>query len=332
MEDEKRLPNMRTEIKFSRFSWGVLAYNVLVVLFGAFVRATGSGAGCGAHWPLCNGVVIPRPERIETVIELTHRLTSGVVLILAAVLLVWAWRKYPKGSLLRISSGAVVFFTITEALVGASLVLFGWVENDDSVARAISMMVHLVNTFLLLGAITFTAWWATTGEPKRLSWRGVNGPLLAAGAAAILLLGASGAVTALGDTLFPASSLAEGIRQEFSSTAHYLVRMRVYHPAIAVSVGIYLLLATVWVRRKIAEPHLERITTLLFGLYGTQMVAGVINVALLAPIWMQIVHLLISTLIWITFILMFSVVTGGVEAAPRLGHHEVHQGIGQVAE
>ncbi|NLG99118.1 MAG: heme A synthase [Chloroflexi bacterium] len=323
---------MGTETKFSRFSWIVLAYNVLVVLFGAFVRATGSGAGCGAHWPLCNGVVIPRPERIETVIELTHRLTSGMVIILAAVLVVWAWRKYPKGSLLRFSSGAVGFFTITESLVGASLVLFGWVADDDSVARAISMMVHLVNTFLLLGAITLTAWWSTTGEPKGLAWKGVNGPLLAAGAAAILLLGASGAVTALGDTLFPASSLAEGIREEFSQTAHYLVRMRVYHPAIAVIVGIYLFLATVWVRRNVAEPHLERITTLLFGLYGAQLAAGLINVVLLAPVWMQIVHLLISTLIWITFILLFSIVIGGVETAPRLGHHEVHQGVGQVAE
>src|SRR5512146_1869905 len=97
--------------RFAKFSWGVLGYNVFVILFGAYVRATGSGAGCGAHWPLCNGVVIPHPQRIETIIEFTHRLTSGLTLVLVAALVIWAWRKYPKGSLLRWSSGAAIFFT-----------------------------------------------------------------------------------------------------------------------------------------------------------------------------------------------------------------------------
>src|SRR5512138_1420814 len=123
--------------RLARFAWLVLAWNLAVILFGAFVRATGSGAGCGAHWPLCNGVVIPHPQQIETVIEFTHRLTSGLTLILMVILVIWAWRKYPKGSLLRWSSAAAIFFTITEALVGASLVLFGWVAKDTSAARAI---------------------------------------------------------------------------------------------------------------------------------------------------------------------------------------------------
>ncbi len=45
---------------FSRYAWGVLLWNVLVALWGAYVRATGSGAGCGSHWPTCNGEILPR--------------------------------------------------------------------------------------------------------------------------------------------------------------------------------------------------------------------------------------------------------------------------------
>jgi heme a synthase len=149
--------------RFSKFAWILLVYTIFVILFGAFVRATGSGAGCGAHWPLCNGEVIPRPQAMETVIELTHRLTSGVMLIMVAVLGYWGFKIYPAGSMIRKAVVLTIFFTITEALVGAGLVLFGLVADNDSVARAFSMMVHLVNTFLLLAAITFTAWWATFG-------------------------------------------------------------------------------------------------------------------------------------------------------------------------
>ena len=325
--------------RFSKFSWAVLAYNIFVILFGAFVRATGSGAGCGAHWPLCNGMVLPQPERIATVIEFTHRITSGFTLILVVALVVWAWRKYPAGSAIRKSSGFALFFTITEALVGAGLVLFRLVENNDSLARAFSVMVHLVNTFLLLAALTVTAWWATDGEPRRIQFHGITGGLLIVGGLSILLLGASGAITALGDTLFPSSSLAAGFRDDFSPAAHYLISMRVYHPGIAVSVGIFIALVTLWVRRKMAEPRLEAVTTGLFGLYGLQILLGIINVGLLAPVWMQIIHLLVSNLVWILFILMATIVFGSAvpvralaEDAPGLSNHELHNRVDEAKE
>jgi heme A synthase len=309
--------------RFATFAWILLVYTIFVILFGAFVRATGSGAGCGAHWPLCNGEVIPRPEAIETVIELTHRLTSGVMMLMVLGLGVWGFRKFPAGSLLRKSIVLVMVFTITEALVGAGLVLFGLVADNDSVARAFSMMVHLVNTFFLLAAITFTAWWATHGEPERFRVAGLNGTLLVIGGLGMLLLGASGAVTALGDTLYPASSLAEGLQEKFSPTASYLVRMRLYHPSIAVTVGLYLILATIFVRRRTDGPWIETLSYSLYGLYGTQIILGIINVALLAPVWMQIIHLLVSCLIWITFVLFSSEVLSNF--APRLGHQVVNQ-------
>ena len=326
--------------RFAKYTWGVLLYNILVILFGAFVRASGSGAGCGAHWPLCNGVVIPRPQQIETVIEFTHRITSGITLPLVILLVFWAWRLYPRRSPIRTSSLLVVVFTITEALVGAGLVLFQLVADNDSVARAFSMMVHLVNTFLLVGAITITGWWASTKVPERLHFHGITGALLLIGALGILLLGASGAVTALGDTLYPSSSLAQGLRDDFAPGAPFLIRLRVLHPGIAVSVGIYLALVTAWVRRSRFDPRLEDITLGLFVLYGLQIILGIINVALLAPIWIQIVHLLFSNLVWIAFMLMstviFSVPAPAAAAAPnhavRLSDHEIHDRVNKAKE
>jgi heme A synthase len=317
--------------KFAKYVWAVLAYTVLVILYGAFVRATGSGAGCGAHWPLCNGQVIPRAEQVETLIEFVHRLTSGVTLPLVIILFIWARRLYAKSSLIRVSSGASVFFTITEALVGAGLVLFGLVADNDSVARAISMVVHLVNTFLLVGALGLTALWATRGEPGRLRFANLNGLLLGIGLLGMLILGASGAVTALGDTLFPASGpLSEEIRKDFSPTAHYLLRLRVFHPGIAVGVGIYLGMVTAWIRRKYAAENnnaLETVTSAFFWLYGLQIVLGVINVALFAPVWMQIIHLLVTNLIWISYILMTGLVLGNLTAS--VSDHALHDPVGQ---
>lgn len=315
--------------KFARYAWGVLAYTIFVILFGAFVRASGSGAGCGAHWPLCNGEVIPRPERIETIIELTHRVTSGLTIPLIVVLVVWAWRLFQKGSPIRVTSALTFFFIITESLVGAGLVLFELVADNESVARAIWMMAHLINTFLLVANLVVTAWWASTGVPERMRLHGLSGGLLVIGGLAILLLGASGAVTALGDTLYPSNSLAEGVAQDFSPNAPWLIQLRIFHPGIAVSVGIYLFLSTVWVRRQHQIQRVETLTNVLFGLYITQIILGVINVALLAPIWMQIVHLLASNLVWMAFVLLSAVVFGNL--APGLRHEQVNHPIHTVS-
>jgi heme A synthase len=317
----------RSISNFSRFAWSALVYNIFVILFGAFVRATGSGAGCGEHWPLCNGVVLPRPERIETVIEFTHRITSGITLILAFIFVIWAWRTYSRGSVIRKTAGLVLFFTITEALVGAGLVLFGLVQDNDSVARAISMMVHLVNTFLLLASIALTAYWSTIGPPERISLHGVSAVLAMIGCASILVLGASGAITALGDTLFPSTSLVEGLKSDFADTSHYLIQLRVYHPAIAVTVGVLLFCITYIIRRKIHNAQIDNLTNILFVLYIVQILIGIMNVALLAPVWLQIVHLLQSNMIWISFVLLTGEVLG--DLSPGTVHQEVYKTVEQ---
>jgi heme A synthase len=313
--------------KFSRFAWSVLVYNIFVILLGAFVRATGSGAGCGKHWPLCNGVVLPRPERIETIIEFTHRITSGITLILAVVLVLWAWRSYSRGNIIRKTAGLVLFFTITEALVGAGLVLFGLVQDDDSVARAISMMVHLVNTFLLIACIALTAHWSSTKTPEKISFRGVSAVLAILGCMSILVLGASGAVTALGDTLFPSASLAEGLKSDFAETSHYLIRLRVYHPAIAVTVGALLYIITIFIRRNNKKNQVENFSNILFVLYALQIIIGIMNVILRAPVWLQIIHLLQSNLIWISFVLLTGEVLSNL--SPGTAHQEVNKPVEQ---
>lgn len=290
--------------KFAKYAWGVLGYNLLVILWGAYVRATGSGAGCGSHWPLCNGEVIPRAPGIETLIELTHRLTSGLAFLLVLGMLVWALRAHPKGSNVRLGAWLSMFFIFTEALVGAGLVLFEWVADDVSSGRVVSISVHLVNTFLLLAALTLTAWWASGGARLQLKDRGPVAWVFLAGALGMLVIGVSGAVTALGDTLFPVETLGEGLRQDFSPTAHFLVRLRVWHPIIAVLVGFYLMFVGGLVYMFRSDPWVKRFALGLVGLFIVQLLAGLVNLLLLAPVWMQLVHLLLADLVWITLVLL----------------------------
>ncbi len=290
--------------RFARYAWGVLAYNLIVILWGAYVRATGAGAGCGSHWPLCNGEVIPRSPRIETLVEFTHRASSGLALLMVVGLLAWAFRAYPKGHRVRLGAGLSMFFMVTEALVGAGLVLFELVAENASMARAFSMAIHLMNTFLLLAALTMTAWWASGG--RALRWRGREGTgwALGVGLLGVLVLGVSGAVTALGDTLFPARSLVEGVQQDFSPTAHFLIRLRLLHPVIAVSVGIYVVVMAGLVALGRSERVTRWLARALTGLFLVQLGAGLLNLILLAPVWMQLVHLLLADLVWIALVLL----------------------------
>ncbi len=289
---------------FARFAWAVLFVNMLVVLWGAFVRATGSGAGCGSHWPLCNGEVIPRAPQIGTIIEFSHRLSSGLALILVVILFVWAWKIFPKKHPVRLGASLSFFFIITEALVGAALVLFKWVAQDASTGRVISIAVHLVNTFLLLASITLTAWWASGGSPIQIKGNGKKSWVLISALAGVLLIGVTGAITALGDTLFPSASLAEGIRQDFLSTGHILIRLRIWHPITAVLVAFYVGFIAYWEWNSNQDYWVRRFSATLGGLFILQLCAGLLNVFLLAPVWMQLIHLLLAESVWISLILL----------------------------
>jgi heme A synthase len=310
--------------RFARFAWIVLAYTLAVILWGAAVRATGSGAGCGSHWPLCNGEMIPRAPGVETVIEYSHRLTSGLAGILSILLVVGAFRTRPRRHPARWAAALSLFFMITEGAVGAGLVLFEMVADNQSMARALWMIAHLLNTFFLLAALALTAHFASGGAPLRLRGRGALGAWLGLGAAALVLAGMSGAVAALGDTLFPAASLTEALKQDLSTSSHLLIRLRLLHPLIAVGAGILLVVLALRWLREVPAPGVARFARWTVALVFVQLAAGAVNVLLLAPVWLQLVHLLLADLLWIAFLLLgASALAVEGAAAPARGRSEV---------
>ncbi len=310
---ENRQPLQLT--RFAKFAWSVLAYNLAVIVWGAYVRASVSGNGCGSHWPLCNGEFIPTAPQLKTLIEFSHRLTSGLSVVLLVVLVVWAWRAYPTGHRVRRAATLALVFIFTEALVGAGLVLFELVAQNASIARALFMSVHLLNTFVLLAVLTLAAWWASGAPRVRLTGQGIVPHLFALGLFGALVLAVSGAVTALGDTLFPARTLAEGMQQDFSPTAHFLLRLRVLHPALALAVGCYVVLTASYVSNFLRPTaRVQRLTALLVTVFLLQLGAGLLNLYLLAPVWLQLAHLLLADLLWLALVLT----TAAALAAPAV--------------
>ena len=281
----------------------MLAYNIGVILWGAYVRATGSGAGCGSHWPLCNGVVLPRDPSAATLIEFSHRITSGLALVSVVVLLVWVWRSVPRPHPARAAAALSVFFMFTEAAVGAGLVLFELVADNASMARALFVAVHLLNTFILLGCIALTAWWLSGGAPVRLAGQGRRAAALIALCVALLVSSSSGAIAALGDTLYPQGSLTSALRADLSPTSHVLIRLRIFHPMLAAATALALLLFANRLARG-AGPTASRLATIVVSVALAQIAAGIVNVLLLAPVWMQMVHLLVADVLWVSVVLL----------------------------
>jgi heme A synthase len=290
--------------RFAKFSWGVLGWNMLVILWGALVRATGSGAGCGNHWPTCNGEIIPTPQRIQTEIEFTHRMMSGVALIAVLILLIWGLRKFPKGSQQRVGFIGAAVFILLEALLGAGLVLFNLVGTNQSVFRAVAISLHLLNTFFLLAFLSLNAWWASGGKPVSLKNQGSRLVLFAIGLGGVAIIGMSGAITALGDTLFPSTSLAQTMAEQSAPGAHFLIQLRIYHPIIAIMVGLYSLYLVRYLFNHFNGPVGKRLCLQVGILIGIQWTAGMTNVILLAPVWMQIIHLFLADSVWISYILL----------------------------
>lgn len=305
------------DARLARYAWGVIVYNLAVIVWGAYVRASGSGAGCGAHWPLCDGAVIPRSPDAAMLIELSHRLTSGIALLSVVLLVAWTRRVHPAGSAARRGAWLSLGFMLMEAAVGAGLVLFELVADNASMARAMFIAVHLANTFLLLGALTLTAHWVSGGLD--VTTRGRSALSLAVGGLVmgLILVGVSGAVAALGDTLFPATSLRDAFLADASATSHVLIRLRVLHPALAIGVGLVLLLVCprLPLATKLEEGDSHPGTTVA-GLVALQLGLGLANVLLLAPVWMQLLHLFVADLVWIAFVQLAALVLADTERAP----------------
>jgi heme A synthase len=272
-----------------RYAWFVLGFNVAVILLGALVRATGSGAGCGRSWPTCHGQLVPELSG-ATVVEYTHRLASGCALVLVAILIVWVWRSVPKGAPARKGATAAGVSIAGEALIGAAIVLAEWVGDDTSIARAVAVPLHLVNTLVLLAALSLTVYWLSGGGPLFPVGNRRTLVLVAVGGLAIVLIAATGAVTALADTLFPKN----GVTPE---SEHFLTRLRIVHPVLAV-IGA----GAAWWASSRVDVTRSRATKAVVLLVGAMMLTGVVNIALGTPVWMQLTHLLLADLLWIAYV------------------------------
>lgn len=314
----------RAQISFHRFSWGLIAWTLLVVLWGAFVRASNSGDGCGSHWPSCNGEVIPNPEHSKTWIEFTHRGMSGLMLLAVIALVVWAFVSFRGEALRSVRRGAawVLGLTVSEALIGAGLVIFGLVADNDSATRAIVLAAHLVNTFLLFGALVYTTWSSRADSEEKFPKLQLKGqgwvlPIIGAVLFLTLWVSISGVVAALGDTLYPPESLQHAMAQKLSPTSSFLVRLRIVHPTMAIATAIVLVIFTALLPRVRRSSSVSSWAAAVAAVFCFQLGFGLLNVLFLAPIWMQIVHLAIADLIWIGLLMMsFCALAVGVEHAP----------------
>ncbi|AZI41549.1 heme A synthase [Deinococcus psychrotolerans] len=290
-------------------SWAALAYNVLVILWGAYVRISGSGAGCGAHWPLCDGQVIPRSFTLERVVEFSHRGSSSLSGLLAIAVVALAFFATKRGHPARLGAVWSLGLILFEGVIGGVQVLLGLTAGSTDPARGFVQGLHLANTFLLLGALLLTALWAG-GAPRftlrSQGWLSWGSPLATV---LMLLLGMAGAVTALGDKLFvPAPGTPiDTVKRDFGATASIIENLRVIHPALALVVCAYLVWFAGRVLRERLNPMTQRWSYALYGVIGAQMLIGVLNVALKAPGTMQIIHLLFACLMWlITVMVVYS--------------------------
>jgi heme a synthase len=289
----------------TRFGWAVVGYNVLVILWGALVRATGSGAGCGNHWPLCNGQVIPLSPRVDTIIEFTHRCMTGGSTFLVVGLLVWTFRGTVKGHAARAFAVASMLLLLNEAFLGALLVKLGYVTGNQSMGRVVVLSIHLSNTLLLLAALTLTARLLTTGQQwAELRASGTKKVWALLGLAATLIVGVSGSLAALGDTLFPASSLRAAFAQDFAADSPWLLRLRGVHPLSALIAAAFVL----WLVGQARRAGEGKFAAMVIALLAFQFALGLVDVLLLAPVWMQILHLLGADLYWVALVTLATAV------------------------
>ena len=288
-----------------RFSWGVLAYFVAVILWGTVTRATGAGAGCGDHWPLCNGTVIQHSPTVDAMIEFTHRITSGISFFAVVGLAIWTFAATARGHLARRFAIAAIIFTLVEAAIGALLVKLGLTAESHSPLRAPYLALHLTNTLLLLAALTLTAHMLGRGIGNmRGGIRWVKPFGVIACLVVILVVGVTGSLAALGDTLFPAQSLGSAMAQDFSAKSAWLIRWRWTHPAIAILAGVFFLWLVVRAMRGSVHWNNRGLGLLVLALLAIQYALGAADVLALAPVWLQVTHLLGADLLWIALIVL----------------------------
>jgi len=295
---------------FTRYAWLTLGWNLLVILWGVFLRASKSGDGCGQHWLTCQGEVIPSAPELKTVIEFSHRITSSLAGIAIIVLLIWAivrWRRM-RDEISRSAMWAAVgsfVFVVFEGLLGRSLVLTGNTALNLTPERPFWMAAHLINTFILLAFLTLTGYYASGGKKMRWKAAGKYKAAIIDGVAAIFIVGITGSIAALASMIFPSGTLAEGFAADLSPTSNMLVRLRLLHPITAIAAGVALIFIAGWIGRKAGVGTKTKwwsnvLSLLVLG----QLLFGAATLLMLAPIVMQLGHLFLVDAIWISFVMM----------------------------
>jgi heme a synthase len=302
-QDTGRLAASMSRVKpVARLARLIVAYNIAVILWGAYVRASGSGAGCGSRWPLCKSQILPSTTQLQTLIEFIHRATSALSVAIVSLLVVWCWRRTSKGDWPRYSAVCGIVLLFNEALLGALLVLLDHVGSPDRPAtHALFLCLHFGNTLLLLAALSLTARWLSNRERRFVVVAKPHERIfIGIGLLAVMVIGMTGSLASIGDTVFPANSLRHALMQDFSSSGHPLLRLRLLHPVAAAigSLYIFWLLWKFWGKQGGSAWRLILSIALMI-----QIALGALNVILLAPFWLQIMHLLVAELVWILLVL-----------------------------
>ena len=280
-------------MKVESYAKAGLLLSIASILAGAFVRATGSGDGCGATWPTCKGKIIPALSDTSELIEFSHRSVSGVLLVVTLIIFAKT-RKFQKDSLVRTVTNYLTFFVIFEALIGAVIVIFEWVGLNSSLPRIIAVPIHLVNTFGLLGsyAILYKILQDDLQNIKNMFNK--NFLLISS---LFLLSGATGSITALADVLFPSASFVEGFLADFDRTSEVLTRLRILHPIISSILSIVLYVYATGIRKKYNVSVKPLQILILIAVF-----LGVINVLSNIVLPLSILHLAIADFLWISYI------------------------------
>ena len=301
---------MKTKLdRFAKYSWFVLAFNIVVILWGVFLRASKSGDGCGQHWLTCQGEVIPSAPELKTIIEFSHRVTTSLAGVLVIILLVWAFARWYSGKndenrrTLKAAVGSLVFIVI-EGILGAGLVLTGNTAENLTPERPFWMAAHLINTFILLAFLTLTARYAGGGKPLKFKVEPKYQAALIVGVVAIFVVGISGSIAALSSMIFPSGTIAEGLAKDFSPTSNTLLRLRLLHPITAILTSVFLIFLTGWLAKERGDDRkVSRWSNVLSILVLAQIGFGSLTLLMLAPIVLQLGHLLFADAIWISYVL-----------------------------
>ncbi|MCB0328546.1 MAG: COX15/CtaA family protein [Bdellovibrionales bacterium] len=285
---------MRAE-KGDRFalllSASLLVLCLVVILWGAFVRFSRSGDGCGESWPLCHGEILPEQVGIATWIEYTHRVTSGIFGIGIGVLLIYVLFFSRMKLQLRNFAIAAFLFTISEALIGAGLVLRGMVAENDTVERIFWLAGHLLNTLLLLyflvGVVLQSKY-----DKRKLSF--IPSRQFAIPLVAFILLAIAGSLASLSNTLHPSSDLGAGLAADLSLESPLIVRLRVLHPICGV---LFFGLVIYW--WKLLTLRFPGMTERLLWLVGVEVLVGATTLLMLSPLTAKLLHLFLADIIWL---------------------------------